>query len=198
MWDFLQIRVKSVFIIVFSTGPQADGGSPASRPQRGEIEGTDLICVLKCSPSIHWPQKSQLTLQSKSRGVMETQHESQEMGVHFSRRNKDRRWCALKRLNHPSSEQPKPGEGWVMPFQKFRAVTFPCGTLASFALCPCTKGKELKVHVNVGPLFCFPHAVWPRRRRLWCQMPGVKSCLHLLPLSLASDSSRRMGMRPIF
>lgn len=76
------------------------------------------------------------------------------MGVHFSCRNKDRGWCALKRLSHPSSDQPKPGEGWVMPFQKFQAVTLPCGTLASFALCPCTKGKELKVRVNVGPLFC--------------------------------------------
>lgn len=44
--------------------------------------------------------------------------------------------------------------GFVMPFQKFQAMIFPCGTLASFALCPCSKGKELKVGVTVGPLFC--------------------------------------------
>ena len=174
---FFTNKGQVCFYYCFFTGPQADGGSPASRPQRGEVEGTDLICVLKCSPSIHWPQKSQLTLQSKSRGVMETQHESQEMGVHFSCRNKDRRWCALKRLNHPSSDQPKPWEGWVMPFQKFRAVTFPCGTLASFALCPCTKRKELKVRVSVGPLFCFlsPSCCVTKKTQAlmsdaWCQV----------------------------
>ena len=73
------------------------------------------------------------------------------MGARFSFRNKDRGWCVLKRPNYPSSDQPKPGEGWVMPFQKFQAMIFPCGTLASFALCPCTNGKELKVQVTVGP-----------------------------------------------
>lgn len=112
--------------------------------------------VPKCSPSLHWPKKSQLTLQGKSPDVMETRHESQETGACFNCRNKDIGWCALKHIHCPSPDQPKPGKGCLVPFQKFRAVAFPMGHWLPLPSVHAQRKRALKLHgiVDPSPLFC--------------------------------------------
>lgn len=76
-------------LLLFFSGSQADWGqSPASRSQRVKLEDLGLRGVAKCSPSLHWPKRLQLTLQGKDPVVIDVQSESQEMGTYFSCRKK--------------------------------------------------------------------------------------------------------------
>lgn len=67
------------------------------------------------------------TLQGKGPDVVEAQRESQEMGAHFSQRNKDTEWQAQKRVGYPSSDWPGAWEESLGAIVEFSGCGFPQG-----------------------------------------------------------------------
>lgn len=181
-------------LLLFFSGSQADWGqSPASRSQRVKLEDLGLRGVAKCSPSLHWPKRLQLTLQGKDPVVIDVQSESQEMGTYFSCRKK--RYRAVCSKTH-----------WLPQFRLAKSLrsvawcylrSLVCGfsreehteaTQSTGFLCPLKTTKKKRVEtlqVIVGPLspfgFLSPSGHSEQdRHRLW----RVKSCLHPLLVSL--------------